>query len=199
MIKKYIKKNIEVEAIQLREDNIEEVLELICDGYDFDCCFDSDKKDIINAIKCNDFYWQVNGTKVKFKLGDYIVKGYNGLVYKISAEEFEASYQETNNFIDLNKLKNYECFTKGASLKEQLEKVFEEMKEFKAETNGFYIDSTNIISEKELLENRDNIIAEALDDITAKINLLYMLNATKEDFDKHIAKLDRYKETKYKK
>lgn len=80
------------------------------------------------------------------------------------------------NNIDLNKLKNYECFTKGASLKEQIEKVREEY------------------SEWQKTEEIDEDIAEGLDVITAMYNYLIITGLTKEDFDKHIAKLDRYVE-----
>lgn len=83
--------------------------------------------------------------------------------------------------MDLNKLKDYECFTKDTVLSEQIFKIDEEYREFK-----------NAL-------NRDEDIAECLDLITASINYLLMLGITEEDFDKHIAKLDRYKETKYKK
>ena len=48
-------------------------------------------------------------------------------------------------------------------------------------------------------EEIDDDIAEGLDLITAMYNYLTMIGLSKEDFDKHIEKLERYKETKYKK
>ncbi|MCI5725542.1 hypothetical protein, partial [Fusobacterium sp.] len=48
-------------------------------------------------------------------------------------------------------------------------------------------------------EEIDDDIAEGLDVITAMYNYLVMIGLSKKDFDKHIEKLERYKETKYKK
>lgn len=89
--------------------------------------------------------------------------------------------KKTENFIDLNKLKNYECFTEGANPVEQRAKVLEEYSEWRE------------------AEEIDDDIAEGLDVITAMYNYLTMIGLSKEDFDKHIEKLERYKETKYKK
>lgn len=100
---------------------------------------------------------------------------------KLTSDEIKEIYQKINNFIDLNKLKNYTCFTKGAVLSEQIFKIDEEYQEFK-----------NAL-------NRSEDIAECLDLITASINYLLMLGITKEDFDRHIAKLESYKNEKYKK
>ena len=48
-------------------------------------------------------------------------------------------------------------------------------------------------------KNRDNFIAEGLDLITATVNLLLISGLTEQDFEKHIAKLESYKNGKYKK
>lgn len=89
------------------------------------------------------------------------------------------------NNIDLNKLKNYECFTENVDLMTQYGKVKEEI-------NEFYLEFM-------YRPNGERIISEGLDVITAMYNYLTMIGLSKEDFDKHIEKLERYKETKYKK
>ncbi len=44
----------------------------------------------------------------------------------------------------------------------------------------------------------DNFKAEALDLITATVNLLLITGLSEQDFDKHIEKLESYKNGKYK-
>ena len=49
------------------------------------------------------------------------------------------------------------------------------------------------------IKNIDNFKAEALDLITATVNLLLLTGLTDEDFNKHIEKLNDYRNGKYKK
>lgn len=92
--------------------------------------------------------------------------------------------------IDFNKLANYKSLAYGASNIAQLGKVKEEYKELLAEVR-----ETSTFS---YIKNRDNFVAEALDLITATINLLLISGLTEGDFEKHIAKLESYKVGKYK-
>ena len=48
------------------------------------------------------------------------------------------------------------------------------------------------------IKNIDNFKAEALDLITATVNMLLLSGLTEQDFEKHIAKLEFYKNGKYK-
>lgn len=93
--------------------------------------------------------------------------------------------------IDFNKLANYESLAYGASNIAQLEKVKEEYKELMDEVVEKYTFS--------YIKSRDNFIAEGLDLITATVNLLLISGLTEQDFEKHIAKLESYKNGKYKK
>lgn len=92
--------------------------------------------------------------------------------------------------IDLNKLMNYKFLAYGASNMAQLGKVKEEYKELLAEVR-----ETSTFS---YIKNRDNFVAEALDLITATINLLLLSGLNEQDFQKHIEKLESYKNGKYK-
>lgn len=92
--------------------------------------------------------------------------------------------------IDFNKLANYESLAYGASNIAQLGKVKEEYKELMDEVVEKYTFS--------YIKNRDNFIAEALDLITATVNLLLLSGLTEQDFEKHINKLEYYKNVKYK-
>lgn len=91
--------------------------------------------------------------------------------------------------IDLNKLMNYKSIA-YANEAAQLGKVKEEFKELLAEVRE--------ISTFKVVKNRDNFIAEGLDLITATVNLLLLSGLTEQDFEKHIAKLESYKNGKYK-
>lgn len=92
--------------------------------------------------------------------------------------------------IDFNKLMNYKSLAYGASNMAQLGKVKEEYKELMDEVVEKHTFS--------YIKNRDNFVAEALDLITATINLLLLSGLNEQDFQKHIEKLESYKNGKYK-
>lgn len=92
--------------------------------------------------------------------------------------------------IDFNKLANYKSLAYGASNMAQLGKVKEEYKELMDEVVEKYTFS--------YVKDRDKFVAEALDLITATINLLLIVGITEQDFEKHIEKLESYKNGKYK-
>lgn len=92
--------------------------------------------------------------------------------------------------IDFNKLANYKSLAYGASNIAQLGKVKEEFKELLDEVVNK--DSFSYI------KDRDNFVSEGLDLITATINLLLITGLNEQDFDKHINKLEYYKNVKYK-
>lgn len=92
--------------------------------------------------------------------------------------------------INLNKLMNYKSLAYGASNMAQLGKVKEEFKEL--------LDEVVKKDSFSYIKDRDNFVAEGLDLITATINLLLMVGLSEQDFEKHINKLEYYKNVKYK-
>jgi hypothetical protein len=92
--------------------------------------------------------------------------------------------------IDLNKLTNYKSIAYASPIA-QLNKVKEEYQELLNEV--VKKDSFSYI------KDRDKFVAEGLDLITATVNLLLLSGLTERDFDKHIEKLESYKNGKYKK
>lgn len=92
--------------------------------------------------------------------------------------------------IDLNKLMNYKAIA-YANEAAQLEKVKEEFNEL---LNEVEVKSLSY----SFVKNRDNFKAEALDLITATVNLLLLSGLSEQDFEKHIDKLESYKNGKYK-
>ena len=92
--------------------------------------------------------------------------------------------------IDLNKLLNYKSIAYANEIA-QLEKVKEEFNEL---LNEVEVKSLSY----SFVKNRDDFVAEGLDLITATVNLLLISGLTEQDFDKHIEKLESYKNGKYK-
>lgn len=93
--------------------------------------------------------------------------------------------------INLNKLKNYKALAYANPIA-QLGKVKEEYQEL---LNEVEIKNDDF----RYVKNRDNFVAEALDLITATVNLLILSGFNEQDFKKHIEKLESYKNWKYKK
>lgn len=117
-----------------------------------------------------------------------MVKEYRGFKGIITSHIWQDG--KSKERIDLNKLKNYKSLAYGASNIAQLGKVKEE-----------YMELLNEVVNKDsfsYIKNRENFIAEGLDLITATINLLLMVGLSEQDFEKHIAKLESYKNGKYK-
>lgn len=118
-----------------------------------------------------------------------IIKTYKGF------EGFLESYiwkdREEKSLINLNKLKNYKSIAYATPLA-QFEKVKEEFNELLNEVEVKSLSHS-------FIKNIDNFKAEGLDLITATVNLLLLTGLTDEDFNKHIEKLNDYRNGKYKK
>lgn len=117
-----------------------------------------------------------------------IVKEYRGFKGIISSCIWKD--KEEKKVINLNKLKNYKSIAYATPLA-QLEKVKEELNELLNEVEVKSLSHS-------FIKNIDNFKAEALDLITATVNLLLLSGLTEQDFEKHIEKLESYKNGKYK-
>lgn len=95
MIKKYVKKPIQIEAIQLKEDNIIEI---------FDFLDEANYKEIKSAEELEDFsqmmlkqgYIEIETLEgiMKASFGDYIIKGVKGEFYPCKPDIFQTTYEE---------------------------------------------------------------------------------------------------------
>ena len=95
MIKKYIKKPVQIEAIQLKEDNIIEV---------FDFLDEANYKETKSSEELEDFsqrmlkqgYIEIETLEgiMKANFGDYIIKGIKGEFYPCKSDIFQATYEE---------------------------------------------------------------------------------------------------------
>lgn len=92
MIKKYIKKPIEIEAIQLTENNIIEVFNFI-DGENYEKTKSAEELEDIVLGVTKQGYIQLEGIMIA-GFGDYIIKGVKGEFYPCKPDIFIATYEE---------------------------------------------------------------------------------------------------------
>ena len=92
MIKKYIKKPIEIEAIQLTENNIIEVFNFI-DGENYEKTKSTEELEDIVLGVTKQGYIQLEGIMIA-GFGDYIIKSVKGEFYPCKPDIFQATYEE---------------------------------------------------------------------------------------------------------
>lgn len=95
MIKKYIKKPVEVEAIQLREDNIIEVFDFL-DGANYKETKSAEELEDFSKAMLEQGYIEIETLEgmMKASFGDYIIKGIKGEFYPCKPDIFIATYEE---------------------------------------------------------------------------------------------------------
>lgn len=95
MIKKYIKKPVEIEAIQLKEDNIIEVFDFL-DGANYKETKSTEELEDFNQRMLKQGYIEIKTLEgiMKVNFGDYIIKGVKGEFYPCKSDIFQATYEE---------------------------------------------------------------------------------------------------------
>lgn len=95
MIKKYIKKPVEIEAIQLKEDNIIEVFDFL-DGANYKETKSTEELEDFNQRMLKQGYIKIKTLEgiMKVSFGDYIIKGVKGEFYPCKSDIFQATYEE---------------------------------------------------------------------------------------------------------
>ena len=95
MIKKYIKKPVEIEAIQLKEDNIIEVFDFL-DGANYKETKSTEELEDFNQRMLKQGYIEIETLEgiMKVSFGDYIIKGVKGEFYPCKSDIFQATYEE---------------------------------------------------------------------------------------------------------
>lgn len=149
MSKKYLQ-TLEVEVIHFSENNINEVLDFICDGEDFGMCFEDVREDVISAVKLSQ---KINIETpcgiITCRYGDYLVKNPMKIFEVwISNEEFEKYHKKiTYTMNDLNAAIEH-CENKINELcgecKEEHKKLLEMLMDLKNKREGIYNESLNI-------------------------------------------------------
>ena len=95
MIKKYIKKPVQIEAIQLKEDNIIEVFDFL-DGANYKETKCTEELEDFSQRMLKQGYIEIKTLEgmMKASFGDYIIKGIKGEFYSCKPDIFEATYEE---------------------------------------------------------------------------------------------------------
>ena len=95
MIKKYIKKAVQIEAIQLREDNIIEVFDFL-DEANYKETKSTEELEDFNQMMLKQGYIEIETLEgiMKASFGDYIIKGVKGEFYPCKPDIFIATYEE---------------------------------------------------------------------------------------------------------
>jgi|GEM_PF-958782 len=95
MIKKYIKKPVQIEAIQLKEDNIIEVFDFL-DGANYKETKSSEELEDFSEAMLEQGYIEIETLEgmMKASFGDYIIKGVKGEFYPCKPDIFIATYEE---------------------------------------------------------------------------------------------------------
>jgi hypothetical protein len=95
MIKKYIKKPVQIEAIQLKEDNIIEVFDFL-DGANYKETKSAEELEDFSKAMLEQGYIEIETLEgiMKANFGDYIIKGIKGEFYPCKSDIFIATYEE---------------------------------------------------------------------------------------------------------
>ena len=95
MIKKYVKKPIEVESIQLTKENIIEVFDFL-DGANYKETKSVEELEDFSQMMLKQGYIEIETLEgiMKAGFGDYIIKGIKGEFYPCKSDIFIATYEE---------------------------------------------------------------------------------------------------------
>ena len=95
MIKKYVKKPIEVESIQLTKENIIEVFDFL-DGANYKETKSVEELEDFSQMMLKQGYIEIETLEgyMKASFGDYIIKGIKGEFYPCKPDVFIATYEE---------------------------------------------------------------------------------------------------------
>ena len=95
MIKKYVKKPVEVEAIQLKEDNIIEVFDFL-DGANYKETKSAEELEDFSKAMLEQGYIEIETLEgiMKASFGNYIIKGVKGEFYPCKPDIFQSTYEE---------------------------------------------------------------------------------------------------------
>ena len=95
MIKKYVKKPVEIEAMQLTKENIVEVFNFL-DGANYKETKSVEELEDFSQMMLKQGYIEIETLEgiMKANFGDYIIKGVKGEFYPCKPDIFQATYEE---------------------------------------------------------------------------------------------------------
>ena len=92
---KFRKKPVVIEAVQLKEDNCEEVKAFINDGSLEIIRTEMHNLDLTSVIYESDYLINTLEGQMRISLGDWVIKGVNGEFYPCKPDIFEKTYDPT--------------------------------------------------------------------------------------------------------
>ena len=95
MIKKYIKKPVQIEAMQLTKENIVDVFNFL-DGANYQEIKSAEELEDFRQMMLKQGYIEIETLEgiMKASFGDYIIKGVKGEFYPCKPDIFQATYEE---------------------------------------------------------------------------------------------------------
>ena len=95
MIKKYVKKPVQIEAIQLKEDNIIEVFNFL-DETNYKETKSAEELEDFSQMMLKQGYIEIETLEGMMiaNFGDYIIKGIKGEFYPCKPDIFQQTYEE---------------------------------------------------------------------------------------------------------
>ena len=104
MVKKYVKKPVKIEALEIKEDNIDEIHDFVTDNNcEVITDFESYTSIAENKTKITSVVIHTLEGDMTASVGDYIVKGVEGEFYFCKRDIFHKTYDEVSsnkNLID---------------------------------------------------------------------------------------------------
>ena len=94
MKNKYIKKPVEIEAIQWNGNNLEEIMKFLNSEFSYDKNTEYVTKKFSYYQTTNDLYINTLEGEMKANIGDYIIKGIKGEYYPCKSDIFELTYEK---------------------------------------------------------------------------------------------------------
>lgn len=101
---KYIKKSVEIEAIQWNGNNLEEIMKFINSEFNYEKNTEYATKKFSYSQTTNDLYINTLEGVMKATIGDYIIKGIKGEYYPCKPDIFELTYEKVYTLEEVKKM-----------------------------------------------------------------------------------------------
>lgn len=103
MNNKYIKKSVEIEAIQWNGNNLEEIMKFLNSEFSYEKNTEYVTKKFSYYQTSNNLYINTLEGEMKATIGDYIIKGIKGEYYPCKPDIFELTYAQVYTLEEIKK------------------------------------------------------------------------------------------------
>ena len=101
---KYIKKSVEIEAIQWNGNNLEEIMKFLNSEFSYEKNTEYATKKFSYSQTTNDLCINTLEGVMKANIGDYIIKGIKGEYYPCKPDIFELTYEKVYTLEEVKKM-----------------------------------------------------------------------------------------------